>query len=230
MQASSVRITIGGHEEKIGYEVMRMFAEFAYQSNCMSARNFVDLMVTTCTRSCRKIDGMTGATERSYRACRITAPFDQTMLGIIHRIPECLEREGCKSLSRMLVESFASLVVACKAHFHYQSIFVRCLFFPVFFFSFFWRGLEVASVLGAFLFHFFFYLFYFFFDRWHFGGKGNINGRLEYSFKNDGILEVCRLLKRLEFAGGRKCGSSWNSTCTLALARKLWTKALVLGS
>jgi hypothetical protein len=154
MQVSSVRITMGGHEEKSGYEVMRMFPEFAYQSNCMSARNSVDLIVTACTRtrSCRKIDGMTGATERSYRACRITAPFDQTMLGIIHRIPECLGREGCE-----------------------------------------------ASVLEAFLFHFFFYLFYFFFDRWHFGGKGNINGRLEYSFKNDGIIEVCRKINRSLF-------------------------------
>jgi hypothetical protein len=60
MQVSPVRITIGGHEEKIGHEIMRMFAEFAYQGNCMSARNFVDLIVATRSRSCRKINGMTG--------------------------------------------------------------------------------------------------------------------------------------------------------------------------
>jgi hypothetical protein len=35
----------------------------------------------------------------------------------------------------------------------------------------------------------------FFFDRWHFGGKRNLDGRLEYSFKNDGIIEVCRKKK-----------------------------------
>jgi hypothetical protein len=28
-----------------------------------------------------------------------------------------------------------------------------------------------------------------------FGGKGNLDGRLEYSFKNDGIIEVCRSKK-----------------------------------
>jgi hypothetical protein len=60
MQVSPVRITIGGHEEKIGHEIMRMFAEFAYQGNCMSAQSFVDLIVATRSRSCRKINGMTG--------------------------------------------------------------------------------------------------------------------------------------------------------------------------
>jgi hypothetical protein len=34
--------------------------------------------------------------------------------------------------------------------------------------------------------------FYVFLDRWHFGGKWNPDGILEYSFKTDGILEVCR--------------------------------------
>jgi hypothetical protein len=45
---------------------MRMLAEFAYQGNCMSARNFVDLIVAARTRSCRKINGMMGATEGRY--------------------------------------------------------------------------------------------------------------------------------------------------------------------
>jgi hypothetical protein len=39
---------------------------------------------------------------------------------------------------------------------------------------------------------FLFFLFYLFVNQWHFGGKGNHNGRLEYSFKSDGIIEVCR--------------------------------------
>jgi hypothetical protein len=59
-------------------------------------------------------------------------------------------------------------------------------------------GSGEASVLGEFSFHLFllYFLFYFFFfDRWHFGGKGNLDGRLEYSFKNDGIIEVCRYKK-----------------------------------
>ncbi|KAA8909335.1 hypothetical protein FN846DRAFT_624991 [Sphaerosporella brunnea] len=86
-QACPVRITVGGHEGKIGHEIMRMLAKFTYQGNCMSTRNFVDLRVVARTGSCRKINGMVRAIERSYSACRITAPFNQTMLCIIHRVP-----------------------------------------------------------------------------------------------------------------------------------------------
>jgi hypothetical protein len=56
-------------------------------------------------------------------------------------------------------------------------------------------GSGEASVLGAFSFHLFllyFFILLFFYERWHFGGKGNVDGRLEYSFKNDGMIEVCR--------------------------------------
>jgi hypothetical protein len=34
MQASSVRITIGGHEEKIAYEVMRIDGLFVGDAGC----------------------------------------------------------------------------------------------------------------------------------------------------------------------------------------------------
>jgi hypothetical protein len=66
---------------------------------------------------------------------------------------------------------------------------VGCIFFYGRFFNFvltFYFGSDVASVFLSFL---------VFLDRWHFGGKGNLDGRLEYSFKNDGIIEVCRLKK-----------------------------------
>jgi hypothetical protein len=83
------------------------------------------------------------------------------------------------------------------------KVFLWGAFVFVFFFTFF-LGSEVASVLGAFPFHLFFYflLFLLFFDRWPFGGKGNLDGRLEYSFKNDGIIEVCRsyIIRILEYA------------------------------
>jgi hypothetical protein len=55
-------------------------------------------------------------------------------------------------------------------------------------------SVSVGGIFISFIFTLFFILL-FFFDRWHFGGKGNLDGRLEYSFKNDGIIEVCRYKK-----------------------------------
>jgi hypothetical protein len=62
------------------------------------------------------------------------------------------------------------------------------VFLPGAFFFFFFRG--SVSVVGGFVLPYFL-LFDVFLDRWHFGGKWNPDGILEYSFKTDGILEVC---------------------------------------
>jgi hypothetical protein len=61
-----------------------------------------------------------------------------------------------------------------------------------------------------FIYFYFYFLFYFiFFDRWHFGGKGNLDGRLEYSFKNDGIIG--RGLPFFLLRGPIRKSGSWRS-------------------
>jgi hypothetical protein len=83
-----------------------------------------------------------------------------------------------------------------------SKVFLPGAFFFVSFFFF----SEVASVLWRFL----FLLFDVFLDRWHFGGKWNPDGILEYSFKTDGILEVCRFLFVAEVAAVENAGGSEN--------------------
>jgi hypothetical protein len=48
------------------------------------------------------------------------------------------------------------------------------------------KGHKASGNCGIFV-SFLFFIFYFFLDRWHFGGKGNLDGKLEYSFKNYGM-------------------------------------------
>jgi hypothetical protein len=72
-----------------------------------------------------------------------------------------------------------------------SKVFLPGAFFVSFFFFLVQRQRQCCGD-----FCFYFLLFDVFLDRWHFGGKWNPDGILEYSFKTDGILEVCRNNKR----------------------------------